>query len=139
MALKPESSVIAGATVAAITIAIYQMYLPSVADARQAPADDGHLEAARKQAAWMAAGLVGIVSLITQDANIFIIAGSTLAVMDYMHKHANQIVPETGQLSQYDTTSIGMPGNLYAVPETGGAPAGFGEYAQAYGSELGAP
>jgi hypothetical protein len=139
MALKPEASVIAGATVAGITIAIYQMHLPSIADSRQNPADDGHLEAARRQAAWWAAGMIGLVSLLTQDPNVFIIGGSTLTVMDYMHKHSNQVNPDTGKIhSQYDTTSIGVAGDLYAVPDNGGAPAGFSGYAnEQLGAEYG--
>lgn len=135
MALKPESSVMAGAMVAAITIAIYQMHLPSMSEVRRAEPDDPQLEASRKQAAWWAAGTVGAISLLTMDPNIFIIGGGTLAVMDYYHKHANQMNSDTGQVnSQYDTTSMAGPGDLYAVPDNGGAPSGFGGY---YSEDLG--
>lgn len=140
MGLKPEASVLAGVTVAGITYAIYQMHMPPIADARQNPADDPHLESARRTAAWQAAGLIGLVSLLTQDPNIFIIGGLTLTGLDYSHKHANMIVPETGEIAgQYDTTSIGTPQNLYAVPDVGGAPAGFGGYEDQLGGTYGTP
>jgi len=96
--LKPESSVVTGLAEAAAVIAIYQMSLPNVTDVRTAHPHNGDVEAARRRAAWKAAGILGVVFLLTQDLNSALIGGATLAVIDLHYKHANAVHPGTGRV-----------------------------------------
>jgi hypothetical protein len=95
--LKPDSSVTIGLAEAAAVYVIYQSALPSHADLRSAPAHDQDIEGARKAAAWKAASILGLVFLITQDVNSFLIGGAALGGIDFMAKHANAVNPATGK------------------------------------------
>jgi hypothetical protein len=119
--LKPDSSVTIGLAEAAAVYVIYQAALPNHADIRSAPADDSHIEAARKRAAWKAGALLGFVFLITQDVNSFLIGGLALTGIDYLTKHANAVNPATGKIAGSSITAAGPgdggpAGNAQAFP-----------------------
>ncbi len=97
--LKPESSITVGLAEAAAVYVIYQSALPSHADIRSADAHNGDIEASRKRAAWKAASILGLVFLITQDVNSFLIGGAALGGIDLMVKHANAVHPATGKMA----------------------------------------
>ena len=97
--LKPESSITIGLAEAAAVYVIYQSALPTHADIRSASAHDGDIEASRKRAAWKAASILGLVFLITQDVNSFLIGGAALGGIDLMVKHANAVHPATGKMA----------------------------------------
>lgn len=104
MALKsvfkaPENSVMVGLAEAAAVYVIYQSALPSHADIRTADPHNSDVEATRKRAAWKAASILGLVFLITQDVNSFLIGGLALAGIDVMVKHANAVHPATGKIA----------------------------------------
>ena len=104
MALKslvktPEGGVTIGLAEAAAVYVIYQSALPSHADIRTADSHNNDIEQARKRAAWKAASILGVVFLITQDVNAFLIGGAALAGIDLMVKHANAVHPATGKMS----------------------------------------
>lgn len=132
----PDSSkilsdrVIAGAMVAFGVIAIYQTHLPTVAEARNASLNDSHLESARRQAAYLSAGLVIATALLLKSPEVFVIGGGTLWAEDMCHKHANQVHPDTGKVSlgQYDSTTAGTTGQPYAIPYVGDGPEGYSGY-----------
>lgn len=130
MADIQSDRVLAGAMVAFGVVTIYQHDLPSSAEVRNAPVNDGHLESARKQAAFKAAALVLVVAALLKSPEVFVIGGGTLFALDYGHKHNNQINPDTGKLAvgQYDTTSQGSGSELYAVPYTADGPEGYSGY-----------
>jgi hypothetical protein len=97
--LKPESSITIGLAEAAAVYVIYQSALPTHADIRSADAHNTDIEASRKRAAWKAASILGLVFLITQDLNSFLIGGAALAGIDVMVKHANAVHPGTGKMA----------------------------------------
>lgn len=97
--LKPESSITVGLAEAAAVYVIYQSALPTHADIRSADAHNTDIEAARKRAAWKAASILGLVFLITQDLNSFLLGGAALAGIDMMVKHSNAVHPATGKLA----------------------------------------
>lgn len=97
--LKPESSVTVGLAEAAAVYVIYQSALPNHADIRSAHPDNTDIEGARKRAAWKAASILGLVFLITQDLNSFLIGGAALGGIDLMTKHANAVHPATGKMA----------------------------------------
>ena len=104
MALKsmfkaPEGSITVGLAEAAAVYVIYQSALPNHSDIRTAAPHNTDIEASRKRAAWKAASILGLVFLITQDLNSFLIGGMALAGIDVMVKHANAVSPSTGKIA----------------------------------------
>jgi hypothetical protein len=97
--LKPESSITIGLAEAAAVYVIYQSALPAHADIRSADAHNTDIEASRKRAAWKAASILGLVFLLTQDLNSFLIGGAALGGIDLMTKHANAVHPATGKMA----------------------------------------
>lgn len=95
----PEGSITVGLAEAAAVYVIYQSALPNHADIRSADAHNTDVEASRKRAAWKAAAILGIVFLMTQDLNSFLIGGAALAGIDVMVKHANAVHPGTGKMA----------------------------------------
>lgn len=97
--LKPEASVGFGLAVATMVYGIYQNQLPSVTDIRLADTNDRDIQSAERAAAWTSAGIVAGVSLITQDPTVFIIGGSMVVMMSWLHRHADRVDPRTGLAS----------------------------------------
>jgi hypothetical protein len=95
----PEGSITIGLGEAAAVYAIYGASLPNHADIRSADPHNFDIEAARRAAAWKSAAILGLVFLITQDLNSFLIGGAALGGIDWMTKHANGIHPATGKLA----------------------------------------
>jgi len=136
MALKsvfkaPENSITVGLAEAAAVYVIYQSALPNHSDIRTADPHNTDVEASRKRAAWKAASILGLVFLITQDLNSFLIGGAALGGIDLMVKHANAVHPSTGKMGgaagtavQLDTATP-LPDYSDAQP---GEDMGFGGY-----------
>ncbi len=95
----PENSITIGLAEAAAVYIIYQSALPTHTDIRSADPHNIDVEGARKVAAWKAAAVLGLVFLITQDLNSFLIGGAALGGIDLMVKHANAVHPATGKMS----------------------------------------
>lgn len=97
--LKPDQSVIAGLATAAVAYAAYQNDLPTLAECRTSDAGDPDLDSAERSATIKAAGLVGLVSLLTKDPTIFMIGGAVVIALAWSHRHANYIDPMTGRVA----------------------------------------
>ena len=110
--LKPDQAVLAGLAEAGAVYVIYQAALPNHADIRSAEAHNTDIEASRKRAAWMAAGVLGVVFLMTKDRNSFLIGGLALAGIDILTKHANAVSPATGKM----VAPAGKPGDVNSFP-----------------------
>src|SRR5258706_15187708 len=95
----PEGSIAIGLGEAAGVYAIYGAALPNHADIRSADPHNVDIEASRKAAAWKSAAILGLVLLITQDLNSFLIGGAALGGIDYLTKHADGVHPATGKLA----------------------------------------
>lgn len=96
--LKPEVSIPAGLATAAVVYGVYSNALPNAADIRTAPPQNTDVDAARKQAAWTSAAVVGAVSLMAGDPTIFVIGGAVLVALDWMTRHADAVNPITGKV-----------------------------------------
>jgi hypothetical protein len=106
--LKPETSLTVGLATAALVYGIYSNALPTVADIRVGQADDADIAGSEQAAAWTAAAAVAAVSLIAQDPTVFVIGGSMLVVLSWLHRHANQVNPLTGVASFIGGADAGM-------------------------------
>jgi hypothetical protein len=94
--LKPDQSVVAALATAAVVYGTYQAALPSVTDVRTADPGDPDVAGAERAATFIAAGVVGTVSLLTKDPTVFIVGGGVLVAMALLHRHANLMDPVTG-------------------------------------------
>jgi len=113
--IKPEVSIGVALPVAALVYAIFANATPPITDVRQAQPGDADVDAARKLAVWTAAGVVGAVSLIAGDPNVFILGGGTIVVMDWWHRHANEVDPLTGRAASVIQMDSGMMDDLDAA------------------------
>jgi hypothetical protein len=96
----PESSVSVGLVEATVVYAVYMQSVPNMTDVRAANPHDSDVEASRKRAAWLSAGFVGLVFLLTQDRNSALIGAAAIAGLDAMVKHANAVHPGTGKMAE---------------------------------------
>lgn len=77
---------------------VYDRSLPDAATMGATDAMDVHIESGRKKAAWTAAAVVGAVTLLTRDRNVFILGGGVLVLLDLHARHANAVNADTGKL-----------------------------------------
>jgi hypothetical protein len=110
--LKPEGSVLLGGVTILMVLAVYGKTLPNTATLHATQANDTNVEAARKKATITAEILLGAVSLITRDANVFILGGLTIIALDWHTRHANATDNTTGDL----VSDVNMNRNLSVVP-----------------------
>jgi hypothetical protein len=96
--LKPDGSIALGLATGILVYAVYDHSLPTTAVVHATDAGDMNIEASRKKAAWMSAGVVSAVTLLTKDVNILILGGVVLFGLDFHTRHANASNPETGDL-----------------------------------------
>lgn len=120
MALKPEFSVLTGVATGVVVYGVYQNAMPSVADIRSLDANNADLNKAERTASWTAAAVVAGVSLIARDPTIFIIGGSVMVAMAWMHRHANAVHPTTGSVRPEGTPRVGQAEapEQYSAPTT---------------------
>jgi hypothetical protein len=98
MALKPEVSLPTSLATAAIVWAIYDQALPNLTDVRAAPANDTHVNSAERLATWTSLGVVGAISLIAHDPNVFIVGAGLTVTLAWWHRHANAVDPSSGHV-----------------------------------------
>jgi 4-amino-4-deoxy-L-arabinose transferase-like glycosyltransferase len=94
----PEVSLGLGLATATVAYTIYNRNLPPGADQRVGAPGDDHLEAARKQSAWLAAGTVAGISLLAKDPTIFVIGGLSVVVLDWLTRVNNWTNPLSGRM-----------------------------------------
>lgn len=92
MALKKESSVLAGLAVGAVVFAIHSNFTPSVADIQALPAGLPDIDTSERKATWLSAGVVATISLLAKDPTIFIIGSGITVAMAVITRHANHNV-----------------------------------------------
>jgi hypothetical protein len=97
MSLRPEVSIPVALATAAVVLVVYDHALPTVTDSRVGGMNDDHLASAEKQAALTSIGIVGAISLISRDVNVFIVGGLMTVALSWWHRHANMVNPETGK------------------------------------------
>lgn len=117
---RAEVSLGMGLATAAIAYAIFNGALPSLAEARVTDQNDPQLAAAERTATWVAAGVVTGVSLLAQDPTVFVLGGTVVVALAWMHRHANMVHPEVG------TATMAMPADTPQSYADNVYPAGVG-------------
>lgn len=96
MAMKREVSLGVGLATAALVYAVYQKAMPPLIDVRAGEPGDQHAASTERAAAWTATAVVAGISLLSKDPTVFVIGGSTVIVMSWLHRHANNVNPMGG-------------------------------------------
>lgn len=91
MSLKPDSEITIALATSAMAYGAYQIALPPMADIRSLEPNNADIQASERTAAFIAAGLVGLVSLLTKSPSVFILGGSTIIAASWTARHADQV------------------------------------------------
>jgi hypothetical protein len=118
MGLKPEVSIPTALATGSIVYTIYNRGLPPTADIRRGEPGNADIEAARKANAWMAASVVGGISLIAKDATIFIVGGAMVVGLDWLTRYSNWTNPLSGRVDINPLTVERMPETPDEVPQS---------------------
>lgn len=91
MAMKPDVEIPIALATSVLAYGAYQYALPSVADIRSLERGNVDVAAAERTAAWVAAGMVSFVALITRSPSVFVLGGATVIAASWMARHADQV------------------------------------------------
>lgn len=91
MSLKPDAEITIAAATAALAYGAYQMALPSTADIRSLEPNNADIQASERVAAFVAAGVVGFVALITKSPTVFSLGGLTIIGASWTTRHADRV------------------------------------------------
>jgi hypothetical protein len=89
--MKPDAEVSIALATSVMAYGAYQLALPSAADIRSMEPGNQDIQAAERVAAWVAAGGVALVALLTKSPAVFILGGSTVVASSWMARHADQV------------------------------------------------
>jgi len=87
--MKPDAEVSIALATSVMAYGAYQLALPSAADIRSMEPGNQDIQAAERVAAWVAAGGVALVALLTKSPAVFILGGSTVVASSWMARHAD--------------------------------------------------
>ncbi len=113
MSLRPEVSLPVALATATVVYTIHSQATPTMADIRVGNAGNADINSARRSASWVAAAVVGAISLISKDPTVFIVGGGMVVLMDVWTRHANAVNPITGKAS---TAPSGAAGTMQPDP-----------------------
>jgi hypothetical protein len=117
--LEPKVSIPIALAVATMVYAVHSNATPTMADIRSVPAQNQDLDASRKSATWISAGIVAFTSLIARDPTIFTIGGAAVVIMDFWTRHANAVDPQIGKVTNREgIIAQGGAGGAFTVDNT---------------------
>lgn len=91
--LPRNQSVGVGLATMALAWAVYTQTCPRIADLRVSKSSDMQANSAEKTARWTAGAIVVGVAAITRDATVFIMGGTMVIALSWMHRQANHVDP----------------------------------------------
>jgi len=115
--LDRKTSLAVGLATVAVVYGIYQIHMPTLVDARAADPGDANLSGSERSAAWTATAAVAGISLLAKDPTVFILGGSTVIALSWLHKHANMLDTQIG--------SAVMPQSRQTMEQANAMGAGF--------------
>lgn len=120
MSLKPDAEVSIALATSVMAYGAYQMALPPVADIRTLEPNNKDVQGSERTAAWIAAGMVSLVSLLVKSPSVFILGGGTVIAASWMTRHADQVSPRTKIASAVGTAlgSEGVVGDQVAAVQS---------------------
>jgi hypothetical protein len=104
--LKPDGSIAIGIATMVTVYTIYDRSLPDSATMHATDSGDINIDAGRRKATQTSAAVLGVITLLTKDVNVFILGAVMLFALDMHARHANASDKDTGDLvSQGNTGS----------------------------------
>lgn len=100
--MKAEVSIPVALATAALTWGIYQIALPTLADARRVEPNNGDLKSAENTALILAAGVSGGISILAHDTTPFVVGGLLAVALSWAHRKANHTDSTTQKLWNRD-------------------------------------
>jgi len=97
--LKPENSIIAGVAVIGLVWGNYAIHNGSAAETSMTEAFNPHTVSANKKAGYTSLIMVAGISLITRDANIFILGASAIILLHTSFIHSIAMQPGNAQIA----------------------------------------
>lgn len=91
MPIKADAEMTIALATSVMAYGTFQLALPSMADVRSLEPGNADIQGAEKAAAWVSAGLVSFVAVITKSPNVFILGGATVIAASWMTKHADKV------------------------------------------------
>jgi hypothetical protein len=98
MALKGEHALLVGVAAAGVVFGLHQITVPNTASVRASPADNIHVESARKAFTITAASLVVLLGAISRDPTVFLIGGLSVIALDVNTRIANSTDHKSGKM-----------------------------------------
>jgi hypothetical protein len=96
--LKPEGSTVAGLATVGAVFGVYQLNLGTVAQAAATDPNHPVLGSSRRKAGYTSLALVSALTLITRDANVFILGCGTIIAMELSYRHGIMANPQNMQM-----------------------------------------
>lgn len=97
--MKPDTEVSIALATSVMAYGAYQLALPSTADIRSLEPNNRDIQAAERVAAWVAAGGVSLVALLTKSPAVFTLGGATVIAASWMTRHADRVSNVTKKAS----------------------------------------
>lgn len=91
MSLKPDAEISIALATGVMAYAGYQFALPSMADVRSLEPNNADIQSSERVAAWTAAGIVSVVSLLTKSPAVFMVGGLVVIGTSWTVRHADQV------------------------------------------------
>lgn len=101
MPIKADAELTIALATSVMAYGTFQLALPSMADVRSLEAGNADIQGAEKAAAWVSAGLVSFVAIISKSPNVFILGGATVIAASWMTKHADKVDSVTKKASGF--------------------------------------
>jgi hypothetical protein len=89
--MKPDAEISIALATSVMAYGAYQLALPSVADIRTLEPGNADIQAAERVAAWVAAGGVALVAILTKSPAVFTLGGATVVASSWMTRHADRV------------------------------------------------
>lgn len=89
--MKPDAEISIALATSVMAYGAYQMALPSTADIRSLEPNNKDIQSSERTAAWIAAGGVSLVALLTKSPAVFTLGGATVIAASWTARHADQV------------------------------------------------
>ncbi|MGE5827533.1 MAG: hypothetical protein ACM30G_04110 [Micromonosporaceae bacterium] len=113
--LRADISIPVALGTAGVVWGIYQLGLPSLADARAVEPNSADLAAAERQALVMSAAVAGGIALLAGDPTPFVVGGLLAVGLSWLHRHSNMLNSTTQTIWNRDS----FGGRRYVVEAEG--------------------
>lgn len=89
--MTPDTEVSIALATSVMAYGAYQLALPSTADIRSLEPNNKDIQSSERVAAWVAAGGVSLVALLTKSPAVFTLGGATVIAASWMTRHADAV------------------------------------------------